>query len=80
VRLTVVSSRHALSITSSNSPTLADSITSKRTSPDSRPTTPAIDGIFDAQGTSKGSGTAGTANIWTGNHESKDNLGGGLGH
>jgi hypothetical protein len=37
-------------------------------------------GIFDAQDTSKGSGTAGTANIWTGNHESKDNLGGGLGH
>src|SRR5512135_774132 len=41
---TVVSSRHALSTTSSNSTMLAVSITSSRTSPDSRPTTPAIGG------------------------------------
>src|SRR4051812_40997843 len=42
--LTVVSPRHALSTTSSNSTMLAVSITSNRTSPDSRPTTPAIGG------------------------------------
>src|SRR5512147_465742 len=41
---TVVSPRHALSTTSSNSTMLAVSITSNRTSPDSRPTTPAIGG------------------------------------
>src|SRR5512142_2344539 len=42
--LTAVSPRHALSTTSSNSTMLAVSITSNRTSPDSRPTTPAIGG------------------------------------
>src|SRR5215813_3311152 len=41
---TVVPSRHALSTTSSHSTMLAVSITSSRTSPDSRPTTPAIGG------------------------------------
>jgi len=37
-------------------------------------------GLFDAEDTSTGSGTAGTANTWTGNHEVKDNYNGGLGH
>src|SRR5262249_26389827 len=42
--LTVVPSRHALSTTSSSSTMLAVSMTSSRTSSDSRPTTPAIGG------------------------------------
>src|SRR5215469_17699531 len=41
---TVAPSRHALSTTSSSSTLLAVSMTSSRTSPDSRPTTPAIGG------------------------------------
>src|SRR5215467_4444415 len=41
---TAVPSRHAASITSSSSTMLAVSITSSRTSPDSRPTTPATGG------------------------------------
>jgi parallel beta-helix repeat protein len=37
-------------------------------------------GVFDAEDDSTGTGTAGTANFWTGNVEKKDNRGGGLGH
>ena len=37
-------------------------------------------GVFDAEDLSTGTGTAGTANIWTRNTEKKDNHGGGLGH
>jgi parallel beta-helix repeat protein len=36
--------------------------------------------FFDAELSSAGLLTAGTANIWTGNHEQKDNRKGGLGH
>jgi parallel beta-helix repeat protein len=37
-------------------------------------------GDFDAEDLSTGTGTAGTANLWTRNTEHKDNRGGGLGH
>jgi parallel beta-helix repeat protein len=39
-----------------------------------------LSGVFDAEDDSTGGLTAGTANTWTGNVESKDNHGGGLGH
>lgn len=37
-------------------------------------------GVFDAEDLSTGTGTAGTANLWTRNRFNRDNRGGGLGH